>query len=310
MDFFELIEVYENEKDQYFKGETNKRIDDNIKSMDHELDIINKDNHSLSLSIIKNLLTTEFHTRQFSGKFSLNDPFFSICADFDKSDDIEISGFSNIWDVFYLESFSLFDLNSKVSFMKKYSARSDYLNKMLQVENNLVGDGENRVISNFEDKLEKLIKGKFTFKGGRFFYNSFDMENTSSGIKQIGLIQLLLSNRNLRKNTFLIIDNPETDLHPDLQVKFAEILVLMVRELNITLYINSHSPHFVEAIEVYSTKYGLKDNTRFYVTQTNDDETCTLEQINFKNLYRLYNNLGDPYDIVDAVRGENLARDL
>ena len=313
MDFFELIDVYENEKEQFLsKSETNKRIDDRVKSMDWELDIIKKDNHSLSLSIIKDLLKNEFHTREFRGKFTLNDDLFSISADFneinkiDLNDSFKISGTSNIWDVYYLESFSLFDLNSNYSVRNKYYTRSDYLNKVLQVEDNLVSDGENKTISKIEDKIEKIINGKFTFKRGRFFYNSFDMENTASGIKQIGLIQMLLSSRNLRKNTFLIIDEPCVNLHPDWQLKFAEILVLLVRELNITLYINSHSPLFIEAVRTFSEKYDLLKDTNFYLTDESDIEgKFDFFKISNDSLSTIYQLLGEPYEMISLISMEN-----
>ena len=41
------------------------------------------------------------------------------------------------------------------------------------------------------------------------------MGNTASGIKQIGVVQLLLSNRKLQENSVLIIDEPEVNLHPE-----------------------------------------------------------------------------------------------
>ena len=70
----------------------------------------------------------------------------------------------------------------------------------------------------------------------------FLMKNTSSGIKQLGIIQMLLNNRKLSENSFLIMDEPEVNLHPEWQVKFAEIIILLAKELNITIYINTHSP--------------------------------------------------------------------
>lgn len=70
------------------------------------------------------------------------------------------------------------------------------------------------------------------------------MENTASGLKQLATIQLLLDNNELTKNSFLILDEPEINLHSEWQVKLAKLLVLLVKELNIYLYINSHSPQF------------------------------------------------------------------
>ena len=122
---------------------------------------------------------------------------------------------------------------------------------------------------------------------------------------------MLLENRKLKENCFLIMDEPEVHLHPELQVKLAEILVLLVKELNINLFINSHSPHFIEAMEVYSVKYGLKNSTNFYLTKKdNECDKYNVEKIGYDYLYKIYNNLGDPYDIIDEVRGKNIGYQL
>ncbi len=136
------------------------------------------------------------------------------------------------------------------------------------------------------------------------------MKNTASGIKQIGVIQLLLENRNLKENSFLFIDEPEINLHPEWQVKLAEILVLLVKELNIYLYINSHSPQFIEALEVFSVKYGIIDESKFYLSKKLANNKFKFEEIDYDNLLTLYNNLGDSYDVIDEIRAENISNKL
>ena len=127
----------------------------------------------------------------------------------------------------------------------------------------------------------------------------------------MGILQLLLENRELTENSFLILDEPEVHLHPEWQVKLAEILVLLVKDLNVNLFINSHSPQFIEAIEVYSVKYSLRDETNFYLTRKDENsEKYNVEKIEYKNLYELYENLGNPYDTLNKIRDQNLARQL
>ena len=81
------------------------------------------------------------------------------------------------------------------------------------------------------------------------------MGDTSSGIKQIGIIQILLANRKLKENSLLIIDEPEVNLHPEWQIKFAEILCILANDLNVYVYINTHSPMFIEAMSIFSEYY-------------------------------------------------------
>ena len=172
-------------------------------------------------------------------------------------------------------------------------------------------------MDDFKDEITSLIGGhiyydeekeEFFFKKGE---NTYSMENTASGIKQLGIMQMLLSNRTLTENSFLIMDEPEVNLHPEWQVKLAKILALLVKDLNVNIFINSHSPQFIEAIEVYSVNYGLKNNTNFYLTEKDyNTKKYNVKKIEYDNLYELYSNLGDPYDIIDRVRGYNLANHL
>ena len=133
--------------------------------------------------------------------------------------------------------------------------------------------------------------------------------NTPSGIKQIGVIQLLLLNDKLKKDGYLIIDEPEVNLHPEWQIKFAEILVLIAKELNITLYLNSHSPMFIEAITLYSQYYDLIKQTNVYLTQESQNDKYIFRKIDPKNMGAVYENLTKPYDELDKLKAEILFKE-
>lgn len=131
------------------------------------------------------------------------------------------------------------------------------------------------------------------------------MHNTASGIKQIGIIQLLLSNRKLKENCFLIIDEPEVNLHPDWQFKLANILMLLVKKLNVSIYINTHSPLFIEAINAFSEYYDLDDETNYYLAEKSDEnDLFNLNEVKSSELSKIYDNLGKPYFAIDQVRLE------
>ena len=167
-------------------------------------------------------------------------------------------------------------------------------------------------LDEYNDEITEMLGGfiyyddeerEFLFKTDN---DEYSMKNTSSGVKQLGIIQMLLSNRTLTENSFLIMDEPEVNLHPEWQVKFAKIIILMIKDLNISIFINSHSPQFIEALEVYSAKYGLSNETKFYLSeQVSETKKYNFKEIKRKNLTKLYNNLGDPYDKIDEIRIEN-----
>ncbi|MBQ6630464.1 MAG: AAA family ATPase [Methanobrevibacter sp.] len=131
----------------------------------------------------------------------------------------------------------------------------------------------------------------------------------SSGIKEIGIIQTLLQNNKLKENSFLIFDEPESRLHPEWEIKFVEILILLVKELNIHIYLNSHSAMFIEAISLYAQYYDLLNHTKFYLTEKQDNGKFNFKKINPKNMGEVYENLTKPYDELDKLKAKILFKE-
>lgn len=158
-------------------------------------------------------------------------------------------------------------------------------------------------------KIENIVKGQYRDYDVDFGFkkqssNEVSYTNTTpSGIKQIGVIQILLSKGKLKKGSFLIIDEPEVNLHPKWQFKFAEILVLLAKELDISLYLNSHSPMFIEAIDAFCEFYDLEEEVNFYLTEESEVEgKYDFTKIRSNELFKLYNNLGDGYKLINKLR--------
>lgn len=85
------------------------------------------------------------------------------------------------------------------------------------------------------------------------------------------------------------------------------MIVLLCKELDISVFINSHSPQFIEAIEVYTAKYDLRGETRFYLSKKDENSLkFNIERILRRKLPILYNDLGKPYDEIDKIIGENI----
>lgn len=130
----------------------------------------------------------------------------------------------------------------------------------------------------------------------------------AAGIKQIGIIEILLQNNSLKENSFLIIDEPESNLHPEWQIKFAQILTILAKDLNVYIYLNSHSPMFIEAISLYAQYYNMLDDTSFYLTQKQETGKYDFKKIDPKNMGDVYENLTRPYDELDKLKAEILFR--
>lgn len=170
----------------------------------------------------------------------------------------------------------------------------------------------NEHIIDFQEKIEKILEGNFKFDSNKNDFQfekndkSFTVKNTSAGLKQLGIIQLLLENRKLTENSYLIMDEPEVHLHPEWQLKLAEIIVLLAKDLNVTFYINSHSPQFIESIEVFSENFGLKKDVNFYLSEEVANGKYDIKEIDRYDLVDIYDSLGNPYDKINDIRMDNL----
>ena len=75
----------------------------------------------------------------------------------------------------------------------------------------------------------------------------------------------------------------------------AEVLVLLRKELGIVLYINSHSPYFIRAIEVKMAENEMTLEGRFYLTVPDEDNLYHVEDVS-KNTERIYELLYKPLE--------------
>ena len=320
-DFDSKLEVYEKIKEYYSKIELKPGfkydIDESLKEIDDLIKIVKENQESLYNSIMKKLLKSEFPNYKFKGNIALKGSYkgtnYDYLINFNNKDIIDDDSFvTNGWftlpDVFYLDSFSILDLSQKTGIQNTDHAKN--LARALKPESDesieVFDEKINKSIIKIEKRVIDLINGEFVYDNGVLSFVPKDgspclMRNTASGVKQIGLIQLLLRNRKLKRNSFLIIDEPEVNLHPEWQLKLAEVLILLTKELNITIYVNTHSPMFVEAIEVISEYVGLKDDVNYYLTEGSDDQ-YSINKISNDEIYKIYNNLAEPYGRIDVYR--------
>lgn len=216
----------------------------------------------------------------------------------------------HITDVFYIDSFSLFD-----SILFEGLSNTVHLKQLTEIFKNtkmpkrLFDDVINENIIKIEEEIKDIIQGKFEYSRDGMTFNSSNhshiMKNTASGLKQFGIIQILLQSRKLTPNTYLIMDEPEVNLHPEWQIKFANILVLLAKSLDIHIYINSHSPLFINAIEAYTEYYDMGDDTNYYLTRPTDLGKNIFEKIDADDLYEIYDELGQPYHELNILNLKN-----
>ena len=124
--------------------------------------------------------------------------------------------------------------------------------------------------------------------------------NYSSGMKTFYLIKSLLEKGVIRENGTLILDEPEVHLHPEWQLKFAEIIVLLQKEFGLHILINTHSPYLLNAIEVYSKIHKLTSETKYYLAKIDESNIPIIEDIKHET-NQIYDLLTVPFEKLDKL---------
>lgn len=142
--------------------------------------------------------------------------------------------------------------------------------------NTLLSDSSKNTISKDVEDISRIINGDVyreedlfddNFKYKRLDGKTFDLLDVATGIKAFSILQLLLKGGHLNDKTLLIIDEPESNLHPQWIVEYARIIVKLNKHLGVKFVLASHNPDMVSAIRYISEKEGILDNVNFYLAE-------------------------------------------
>ncbi|MFY7829973.1 MAG: AAA family ATPase [Flectobacillus sp.] len=129
-----------------------------------------------------------------------------------------------------------------------------------------------------------FLAGDFKFK--RADGAIFNLIDVATGIKAFSILQLLLKNGHLNEKTLLIIDEPESHLHPQWIIEYARVIVLLNKHVGVKFFLASHNPDMVSAIRHISEKQGILEDVNFYIAQKNNES--------FNYNYKFLNKEIDP----------------
>lgn len=122
---------------------------------------------------------------------------------------------------------------------------------------------------------------------------TLSVKNLSTGLKTFVILKTLLTNGTITNNGTIILDEPEIHLHPEWQLLFAELIVLMQKEFNMHILLNTHSPYFLRAIQVYSAKYGMSDMCRYYLSEADKEGKAYIHDVT-DDIDKIYQKLSRP----------------
>ena len=128
---------------------------------------------------------------------------------------------------------------------------------------------------------------------------SLNVQNLSTGLKTFVILKKLIMNGTIKEQSTIILDEPEIHLHPKWQISLAEIIVLLQKEFNLHILLNSHSPYFIRAIQAYSKKYSIEKKCRFYLALLENDKAVFNEVSS--DIELIYEKLADPIQTLENV---------
>ena len=300
-----IVNTFENIKDDtelkyYLINTLNKIIYSDVNASNYKIDEIVKilritNDRIGEIAILKRLLK-EFNN-QINNIYSeaeaemeliIKDKSLKIVIEDNKIKDLREDIYVNT-EVFYIDDPHIVDELEEISMEKiKFSHRGQLIENLLNVEkesviNELLAEDRWEKIN---DKLNDIIQGKFTRKknGRSFFYEEkngyekINVKNLSMGLKVFTIIKLLIQNNSLKENGTIILDEPEIHLHPEWQIKFAELIVLLQKEFGMHILLTTHSPYFLKAIQVYSKKYEISDKCKYYMSELDGEQAILVDK--------------------------------
>lgn len=214
-------------------------------------------------------------------------------------------------EAFYIDN--PFVIDEMSGFYKEPRTTDEHLLSFLCKENENIFDGIFDAVM-AKDKLEEIYSilgkviqgdieenqdGEYCFKSSKFVKPLY-VKNLSTGLKSFALIKRLLENGSIKEKDVLILDEPEIHVHPQWQLLYAKLIVLLQKEFDLSLVITTHSPYFLDAIDVYSQKYNTAHRAHYYLAE-NEGELASLRDVT-NNIDAIYKKLSDPMQMLENLR--------
>lgn len=128
------------------------------------------------------------------------------------------------------------------------------------------------------------------------------LSNLSTGMKSFVILKMLLEKGSLSEKDVVILDEPEIHLHPQWQIAYAELLVLLQKQFDLSVVVTTHSPYFVDAINLFSCKYATDSSVNYYISSV-DNNRVNMKNVT-DNIEEIYKKMVSPIEALDTLRYE------
>lgn len=166
-----------------------------------------------------------------------------------------------------------------------------------------------RKLTEIYQRLGSVIAGNIVEKQSNEYYLELEnlkkpvsVNNLSTGLKSFLILKMLIEKGKLNDRDMLILDEPEIHLHPEWQVVYAELIVLLQKAFDLSIVVTTHSPYFLDAINLFSVKYGTGEKVNYYLSDVEEGQ-IKINNVT-DNIDLIYKKMASPVQMLDSLRYE------
>jgi len=229
------------------------------------------------LEIIKNVLISIFSSmNEISESFIVN--YKDVALNYSKElldSKIDFNSILLFENTIFVETPLILEFKK---FMNHEKGKTPYhiesLLNVLDTDYSFTDEEQDKFIKSFRETSKAIIGGDIESTGDSFIFNrendkNYDILNASSGIKSIGLLQYLVTNKALKKGSVLFWEEPEVHLHPSWQLKMVDLFVELMNA-GVKIVFSTHSPYMADYLNAISKRNNYRDRISFNVLDEKD----------------------------------------
>lgn len=307
-DYLESIRIREKKSFKKIASEKAQQIYHaiNISNNDYFRGLANRILNRIFFSAINNINTKE--ESKISLKIKDKIPYILI----KNNKVVGESRYNCFSDVIYIETpFAFDDMNMKLYRFIRELKNYYLMDQLLSSEEVSVSSEIRNVekLGNILTKLNAVCPGEIVTKGQAINYRESEnaeelpIQNISTGIKSFLILKTLLLQGQLKEKGILILDEPEVHVHPAWQLIYAELIVLLQKELNLHILLTTHSPYFIQAIEAYSKEHDIAKRCNYYLSDE-EDGTFVFKNVT-EDLNPIYEKFYTPLQFINDIEEKN-----
>lgn len=208
---------------------------------------------------------------------------------------------------FYLDNPMLIDKLNSMDVMR--ASRQPFSEQEYHLLTKLIGEkipAEDRAINEIINRekleeviglLDRVIPGEIAYDQ-KYEYKTdhgksrVDIRSLSTGLKSFAILKQLIMNGSLNDKDAIVLDEPEIHLHPEWQMVYAELIVILQKKFDLNFIINTHSAHFLETLDFYAAKYERKEICHYYLSEETEG-MCSFQEVT-NTPEKIYKQLVDP----------------